>query len=292
MELTNEFVIDRGVDETWKILNDLEFIAPCMPGAQLQEIEGDEYRGVVKVKVGPITAQYKGKASFVEQDVENHVSKLEAQGRDPRQGNANAKVTAAMAPTADGQTAVTIHTDLGLSGKIASFGRGAIEDVSKKLLGQFIENLREKLEATGTPGSSNGDLVPAGSTATSEAAAAEPVTGPAAGDRAEAGVDAAAPESVAAESVAAESPSTGSTSPESAPAGAAEAVSTATGSVEDTRSPASAPTDSAVRKVDGPDAEPVDLLAVSAPSVAKRALPAAGGLAMVLIILYWLLGRG
>jgi len=146
MELTNEFVIDRGVEDTWKILNDLEFIAPCMPGAQLQEIEGDEYRGVVKVKVGPITAQYKGKASFVEQDEANKVARLKAEGRDPRQGNANAMITATMEAVEDGKTTVTIHTDLGLAGKLASFGRGAIEDVSKKILGQFTENLRQRLE--------------------------------------------------------------------------------------------------------------------------------------------------
>ena len=146
MELTNEFVIDRGIEDTWRILNDLEFIAPCMPGAQLQEIEGDEYRGVVKVKVGPITAQYKGKASFVEQDAANKVARLKAEGRDPRQGNANAMITATMESVEDGKTTVTIHTDLGLAGKLASFGRGAIEDVSKKILGQFTENLRQRLE--------------------------------------------------------------------------------------------------------------------------------------------------
>ena len=116
MELTNEFVIDRSVDETWAILNDLEFIAPCMPGAQLQEIEGDEYRGIVKIKVGPITAQYKGKASFIEQDEANKTAKLKAEGRDPRQGNANAIVIATMEPTGDSQTTVNIHTDLSLSG--------------------------------------------------------------------------------------------------------------------------------------------------------------------------------
>jgi len=147
MELTNEFVIDRNVEETWKILNDLEFIAPCMPGAQLTEIEGDEYRGLVKIKVGPITANYKGKASFIEQDAANKVARLKAEGRDPRQGNANAMVTATMKAVGETQTNVEIHTDLGLSGKIASFGRGAIEDVSKKILGQFTDNLRDKLEA-------------------------------------------------------------------------------------------------------------------------------------------------
>ncbi len=149
MELTNEFVIDRPIEETWSILNDLEFIAPCMPGAQLQEIEGDEYRGIVKIKVGPVTAQYKGKASFVEQNEVDKVAKLKAEGRDPRQGNANALITASMKAVTEGSTSVEIVTDLALSGKIASFGRGAIEDVSKKLLGQFSENLRQKLEDDG-----------------------------------------------------------------------------------------------------------------------------------------------
>lgn len=151
MELTNDFVIDRPVDETFVILNDLEFIAPCMPGARLTEIEGEEYRGTVKIKVGPITAQYKGKASFVEQDAENHKAQLKAEGRDPRQGNANAMVYATMEASGDDATKVTIHTDLKLSGKVASFGRGIIEDVSKNILGQFVENLRQKLEAEGTP---------------------------------------------------------------------------------------------------------------------------------------------
>ena len=248
MELTNEFVIDRDVEETWTILNDLEFIAPCMPGAQLTEIEGDEYRGLVKIKVGPITANYKGKASFVEQDAANKVAKLKAEGRDPRQGNANAMVTAKMEPAGDGQTTVNIHTDLGLSGKIASFGRGAIEDVSKKLLGQFTENLREKLEAgaDGTsPVSGNGD------SAASDTAGAAPA--------------ASAP----------------SASPAAAPTPAA------------TPAPAASSSGGAqIRKIDGPEAEPVDLVDVAGGSVAKRALPAVGGLALVALILYWLLGRG
>lgn len=153
MELTNEFIVERPIDETWKIINDLEFIAPCMPGAQLTEIEGEEYRGLVKIKVGPITAKYKGKASFVSQDEEAKVSKLSAEGRDPRNGNANAIITATMTEATEG-TKVVIHTDLALVGKIASFGRGAIEDVSKKLMTMFSDNLRDKLaetDSSGTP---------------------------------------------------------------------------------------------------------------------------------------------
>ena len=225
MELTNDFVIDRGIEETWTILNDVEFIAPCMPGAQLTEIEGDEYRGLVKIKVGPITANYKGKASFVEQDATNYVAKLKAEGRDPRQGNANAKVTATLAKVSDEQTKVEIHTDLGLSGKIASFGRGAIEDVSKKLLGQFVENLRQKL-AEG-----------------SAEAAGEPV---------------ATEVEKADETVAA----------------AAEKVS------------------GGVRKIVAPEPEAVDLLAVGGTEMAKRLVPAAGVIALVIAFIWWLASRG
>ncbi len=196
MELSNEFVIDRPVEETWKILNDLEFIAPCMPGAQLQEIEGDEYRGIVKIKVGPITAQYKGKASFVEQDAVNKVARLKAEGRDPRQGNANAMVTAKMEAASDTSTTVNIHTDLGLSGKIASFGRGAIEDVSKKILGQFTDNLRDKLAegatATADAAGDAADTATAGDTATAAAGAATAAAGAATATASNGAADAAA----------------------------------------------------------------------------------------------------
>jgi len=95
MELTNEFTVGVPVARAWKVLTDVEGIAPCMPGAELQEVEGDEYRGVVKVKVGPITAQYKGSARFVEQDEGGLRAVLRAEGRDTRgQGNASATITA------------------------------------------------------------------------------------------------------------------------------------------------------------------------------------------------------
>jgi len=130
----------------WSVLTDVERIAPCLPGAQLQEVEGDEYRGVVKVKVGPITAQYKGAASFVEKDDAGYRAVLRAEGRDTRgTGNAAADITAEMAPTATG-TLVTVTTDLKVTGKVAQFGRGVMADVSKKLMGQFADNLSELLD--------------------------------------------------------------------------------------------------------------------------------------------------
>ena len=146
MELINEFEVDAPLDVVWSVLTDVERIAPCLPGAQLQEVEGDEYRGVVKVKVGPITAQYKGAASFVEKDDAGYRAVLRAEGRDTRgTGNAAADITAEMAPTATG-TRVAVTTDLKVTGKVAQFGRGVMADVSKKLMGQFADNLSELLD--------------------------------------------------------------------------------------------------------------------------------------------------
>ena len=146
MELINEFEVDAPLDVVWSVLTDVERIAPCLPGAQLQEVEGDEYRGVVKVKVGPITTQYKGAASFVEKDDAGYRAVLRAEGRDTRgTGNAAADITAEMAPTATG-TLVTVTTDLKVTGKVAQFGRGVMADVSKKLMGQFADNLSELLD--------------------------------------------------------------------------------------------------------------------------------------------------
>ncbi len=265
MELTNEFIIDRNIEQTWTILNDLEFIAPCMPGAQLTEIEGDEYRGLVKIKVGPITANYKGKASFVEQDAVNKVARLKAEGRDPRQGNANAMVTANMASVTDDQTKVTIHTDLGLSGKLASFGRGAIEDVSKKILGQFTENLREKLEAE--PASATDAAPVAEAPAAAPTAAASPAP------------SSSAPSSAAAASAA------------PAAASAAPIANAASGS-SSSSSGSSAPSGGGVRKIDSPEAEAVDLLSVSRTPMLKRLIPSAAGVAVLALVVRWLVSRG
>jgi uncharacterized protein len=140
--LSNEFTVDVPVDRAWEVLTDVPTIAPCLPGAQLQEVEGDEYRGIVKVKVGPITAQYKGKATFVETDGTVHRVVLRAEGRETRgQGNASALITAEMHPEGH-RTKVTVSTDLTVTGKVAQFGRGVMADVSAKLMDQFADNLR------------------------------------------------------------------------------------------------------------------------------------------------------
>ncbi len=148
MELTNSFEVNRSIDDTWVVLTDLERIAPCMPGAQLQEVDGDEYRGIVKIKVGPITAQYKGAATFAEKNDAEHRAVLNAKGRDTRgAGNAEAVITASLTALSDSTTQVDVDTDLKVTGKVAQFGRGVMADVSAKLMGQFAENLEAMLEA-------------------------------------------------------------------------------------------------------------------------------------------------
>ena len=135
MELRQRVPVSRARStEAWEVLTDLERIAPCMPGAQLQEVEGDEYRGIVKVKVGPITAQYKGVARFVEQDEARPTRCCKAEGRDTRgQGNATRLITANLGADGDAHQ-VTVNTDLTVTGKVAQFGRGVLADVSAKLL--------------------------------------------------------------------------------------------------------------------------------------------------------------
>ena len=159
MEIAESFRVSTSIDDTWKVLLDIEGIAPCLPGAQLQEVEGDEYRGVVKVKVGPITAQYKGAARLAEVDESARRIVIDASGRDTRgQGNAKATIVVTMAPEGAG-TKVDVVTDLSITGKVAQFGRGVLADVSSKLLGQFVENLeRDVLTSAG-----GGDTSHAGS---------------------------------------------------------------------------------------------------------------------------------
>jgi len=154
MQITDEFRVGVPVEHAWCVLLDIERIAPCMPGAQLQEVEGDEYRGIVKVKVGPITAQYKGAARIVEADEAARRIVIHAEGRDTRgQGNAAANVTATLAVDGEGTT-VAIDTDLQVTGKVAQFGRGVMADVSSKLLGQFVECLHSKVLLEGEPAES------------------------------------------------------------------------------------------------------------------------------------------
>jgi uncharacterized protein len=151
MRIENSFTVALPEEDAWRVLLDVERIAPCMPGAELQEVAGDEYSGVVKVKLGAITAQYKGAVRFEEVDEAGRRLVLKADGRETRgQGNASATVTATLRPTGDGRTEVSIETDLTISGKIAQFGRGVLADVSSKLLADFARCLEDDLLSGGS----------------------------------------------------------------------------------------------------------------------------------------------
>ena len=217
MELNHQFTVDVPVDDAWKILTNVELIAPCLPGAQLQEVEGDTYRGIVKVKVGPIQAQFKGQASFLERNDIAHKAVLKGEGRDiGGKGNASALITAQLTSLTPTSTQVEVNTDLAVTGKVAQFGRGAMADVSDKLLAQFSQNLNTLISTTP-------DLT---------AAAAVPV----------------------------------------APDGE-ETVAT----------------EPVVRKIDGPEAQPINLLDAAGAPLLKRALPVVAGIAVLVVILIALL---
>ena len=190
MELSSSFEVARSIEDTWAVLTDVERIAPCLPGAKLQEVEGEEHRGIVKVKVGPITAEYKGVATFIERDDSSHRAVLEAKGRDTRgAGNASAVITAQLAAVDDDTTSVTVNTDLTISGKVAQFGRGVMADVSAKLMGQFADNLAAMMEedAAGAADDADGGAADGSDSAAGTAAADLTGSSGAAGDGAAAG---------------------------------------------------------------------------------------------------------
>ena len=147
MKIANQFTVSAPIEQAWDVLCDLEQVIPLMPGAQLVGHEGDEYLGKVKVKVGPVTSEFSGKVRFVEQDREQRRAVIDGKGKESRgTGNAAATVTAQLQEAGD-RTSVTVDTDLKIVGKLAQFGSGMLQQVSEKLLGQFVESLEAKLAA-------------------------------------------------------------------------------------------------------------------------------------------------
>lgn len=245
-QLVNEFTVNRPIDEAWAVITDVERIAPCLPGAQLQEIEGDVYRGVVKIKLGSITPSFKGQAQFIERDDTAHRAKLKAEGRDTGgRGNAAAEIEAEAESLSPTSTRVIVTTDLHITGKVAQFGRGIIGDVSKKLMAQFAGNLNTMLDEQ----PANGDTAATGSDTAATGAPAAPGEG-------------------AASAAAASDPS---------PAESALGADTPRA-----EAPAPAPK---VRKIDSPASEPVDLAGVAGPAILKRLAPVVVGLLVLVFLL-------
>lgn len=181
MLLKNEFEIDAGVDQAWELLTDLARVMPCMPGAALEGVEGENYLGNVKIKVGPIGAHFRGTAHFAQKDDAAHSAVIAASGKDPKgQAAANAQIHARLEEVTPTRTRVLIDTELDISGRMAQFGRGAIADVSNRLIGQFVANISALL--TAPDGGAAAPAVPAPETARPAPAAFAPA--PAVGDEA------------------------------------------------------------------------------------------------------------
>ncbi len=153
MELTHRFTVPAGVDEAWRVFNDLRLLEPCFPGATITSIDGDDFAGSIKIKFGPITLSYEGSGRYVERNERAHQVRIEATGGERRTGgSADATVTATLS-AADGGTAIAVSTDLGLTGRPAQLGQGVISDVSDRLLAQFVSCLSARFEAgSGTIG--------------------------------------------------------------------------------------------------------------------------------------------
>ena len=233
-QLINEFTVNRPIEEAWPIITNVEKIAPCLPGAELQEVAHDDtwgevYRGVVKVKLGAISTQFKGAAHFVQKDDVNYTTELEGKGRDTGgRGNASADIKAHAESLSPTSTRVVVTTDLHITGKVAQFGRGILGDVSTKLIDQFAANLNTMIDEDGVDGAAS-DGTPA--SATDDTAEIER---------------------------------------------------------PDAETPTEPTDEPKVRKINGPAAEPIDLMDVSGSSILKRAAPA---IAALLIILFFLRRR-
>lgn len=169
MDLQNSFVVPADIDTAWRTLLDVEAIAPCMPGATLEGVDGDNFTGSVKVKLGPVNMTYGGKARFVERDEAAHRAVIEGTGKETRgSGTASAHVTCQLIAESPDRTRVEVTTDLTVTGKPAQFGRGVMQDVAGRIIDQFSANLATVIAATGAQAAA----------ASAAAAAGEPAPAP------------------------------------------------------------------------------------------------------------------
>jgi uncharacterized protein len=295
MKLENNFTIDAPVEKAWAALNNPETVAPCFPGATLTTYEGDSFGGTVKVKLGPIAMTYKGKGTYVTRDEAAHEVVIEANGRDSRgNGTANATVTASLAAEGADRTAVSMVTDMTITGKPAQFGRGVISDVADKIIGQFAACVARKLApaaeeavpvaATAAPASEATSDIPA-----PPAQPARPAPTPAGGSEAisdsvaerTASSNGAAPGAPGASEVEAPvsaevAPDPATTSPVSTPSSTARAAA----------APAPAACGTGLRAPVRSEVDAIDLLDTAGAPVLQRLVPVlGGGLLLVLVVL-------
>jgi carbon monoxide dehydrogenase subunit G len=184
MKLDNEFTVPAPIEQAWNVLLDVERVAPCLPGAAIEGSEGDEYTGTMTIKIGPITSRYRGTVKIDETDEAAHRAVMGARARDARGGTAGATITSTMEEV-EGGTRVRVETDMRVTGPVAQFGRGVMQDVSAKLMGRFADCLAETMtaapaavSATAAPTAEERPAPPPGPAGDSAEAAARARTAP------------------------------------------------------------------------------------------------------------------
>lgn len=273
MKLEHSFTVPADLDTVWAAVLDPERVAPCMPGAALSEVDGDTFKGTVKVKVGPISLQYKGSGEFLEKDAAARKLVIKAAGKDTR-GNGTASATVTVTLRAEGSgTAGSVDTDLSITGKPAQFGRGLISEVGGKILDTFATCLATKL----APEAAAPD--PAEAAKKPAKKAAKPAESPKLSVVAEESPGGAA-------AGAAKAAAAASTEPVSKPVSKASGKSATKPADESAAKPRLA----AVEPEPAAETEPIDLLAYAGPSVAKRVVPLVVA-AVVLVVVFRLLRR-
>jgi uncharacterized protein len=265
MELDNSFTVPVSPERAWDVLLDVERIAPCMPGATIEEFDGEVVTGRIKVKVGPVSLTYRGTAKFIERDPGNQVVVVEASGKETRgAGTASATVRASLEPESSGEgTRVSMHTTMNVTGRPAQFGRGVIVEVGGKLVEKFAENLAQQISG-GSGAAQDG---------TADGAAAAGTAGGEDGDTQDAG---------AAQVTATTEPESGlaeSGLAESAPPEPATATPTAVTPTAATPTAATAPAPPAPQAEDS-----INLVRLVAPAILKRVLPVAAAVAAVALL--------
>src|ERR1700760_1656678 len=269
MELDHSFTVPVPPDQAWDVLLDVQQVAPCMPGATVDTVDGDDVAGRLKVKVGPVALTYKGTATFKDRDAVDRSMLVEASGKEMRgAGTASATVKASLQPEngSDAATLVTLHTTLNVTGRPAQFGRGVIAEVGSRLIDKFADNLAQQLASGSTAAEAEAEApaaegaaetpetVVAGGTAAAESAPGETASGPAFGGPA----PPKAPETAAAPGA------------ESASAPAPTPAASYTPTVPSPVQPASAPAD---------QEDSLNLLSLVGPVIARRAAPVVGAVA-------------
>ncbi len=298
MQLEHSFTVLVPVADAWKVLLDIEQIAPCMPGAVLDSVDGDDFTGRVKVKLGPISLTYKGKASFVKKDEATHTAVIDAAGKDQRgNGTAAATVTATLKEEGGSATRVDVLTDLNITGKPAQFGRGVMVDVGNKLIGQFATCVQGKLSGsdsgdTGAGDTASGGVADSGSGSDTGGTTESPPGGAAAvvaaqtdggtgGTSGTGGTDNAAAKSASGKH--AKAPGATPTAAGTTGTGSATGAD-GTGSGQPTAGPGP-------RAVPSHEPEPIDLLEIAGGSVLTRMVVPAAGLAAAVAILLFIIRK-